>query len=228
MAGALREAEAPGVSRRPSCGCAAPIDELSGATPLFSPSGRSTYRGRLRGRRFYRCGVGSLDVADVRGRLSHWTATFDFNHGAVGEKVAGLDAGGGTTYTARQVFEGGQAAQLTALRGKENYGRWGGRVVFPSRLVKGDEIWWRVRTWWPKGMDYSAAPRLKFLRVHTCTATGENRGYNDIYINPPGSEVPFQYIYEGEHRWRPVSGAEDAIVPDTWETYELYLKLDEP
>jgi hypothetical protein len=28
-----------------------------------------------------------------------WTMTFDFNGGAVGERVAGLDAAGGTRYT---------------------------------------------------------------------------------------------------------------------------------
>lgn len=156
-----------------------------------------------------------------------WPMRFDFNDGAVGERVAVLDAAGGTMYTMEQSYEGGKAAVLNALRGKENYGRWGGRVKFPTGLGKGDEIWWRVRTFWPKGMDYSANPRLKFLRVHTCTATGEHRAYNDIYINVPGSETPFQFIYEGAHKWSDIGRAEDAIVPDTWETYELYLKLGE-
>jgi len=156
-----------------------------------------------------------------------WTKSFDFNDGALGEKVAGLDAAGGTKYTTEQSYEGGKAAVLSAQRGKENYGRWGGRVSFPTRLSKGDEIWWRVRTFWPKEMDYSANPRLKFLRVHTCTANGGNRGYNDIYINAPGSKIPFQFIYEGAQRWSHVSDVEDAIVPNTWETYEFYLKLDD-
>lgn len=156
-----------------------------------------------------------------------WTLEFDFNAGTVGERVAGLDAAGGTKYTTEQSFEGGKAAVLNARRGKESYGRWGGRVKFPGRLRKGDEIWWRVRTFWPKGMDYSANPRLKFLRVHTCTPEGKNRGYNDIYINKPGSKIPFQFIYEGAHKWSPVSGQGDAIVPDKWETYEYYVKLDD-
>jgi len=155
-----------------------------------------------------------------------WTVKFDFNDGADGQKVAGLDAGGWTRYTTEQFFEGGRAASLEAKRGKENFGRWGGRMHFPSRLRRGDEVWWRVRTFWPKGMDYSANPRLKFLRVHTCTPEGKNRGYNDIYINKPGSKIPFQFIYEGAHKWSAVSDAGDAIVPDTWETYEYYLKLD--
>ncbi len=166
-------------------------------------------------------------VATGHGGEPSWTIKYDFNKGTIGQKVAGLDAGGWTKYTTEQVYEGGQAATLKAKRGKENWGVWGGRMHFPSKLHKGDEVWWRVRTYWPKGMDYSAAPRLKFLRVHTCTPEGKNRGYNDIYINAPGSKVPFQYIYEGAHKWKPVSGEADAIVYDKWETYEYYVKLDD-
>jgi len=156
-----------------------------------------------------------------------WTVKFDFNDGTVGQMVPGLGAAGRTRFTTEQSFEGGKAVSLEARRGRESFGRWGGTVKFPARLRKGDEIWWRVRTFWPKGMDYSANPRLKFLRVHTCTPQGKNRGYNDIYINAPGSKIPFQFIYEGAHKWKPVSGAADAIVPDKWETYEYYLKLDD-
>jgi hypothetical protein len=156
-----------------------------------------------------------------------WTKAFDFNDGVSGEKVDSLDAAGGAKYTAEQSYEGGQAALLAARRGQENFGHWGGSIAFPAKLRQGDELWWRVRTFWPKGMDYSANPRLKFLRIHTSAADGTHRGYNDIYINPLGSKTPFQYIYEGAHEWSPVGDAKDAIVPDQWETYEIYLKLDD-
>lgn len=156
-----------------------------------------------------------------------WTLLYDFNDGKLGEKVANLDAGGRTIYTHEQMFEGSQAASLKALRGKENFGGWGGRMTFPRTLKKDDEIWWRVRTYWPKGMDYSAAPRLKFLRIHTKGPDGANHGYNDIYINPPGSEQPFMFIYEGEAKWTRIGDKTDAIKHDTWETYELYIKLDD-
>jgi len=177
--------------------------------------------------------IGALTVAIVTilstGHASEpsWTLSYDFNDGTVGQMVAGLDAGGWTRYTKQQSFEGGKAAVLEARRGRENFGRWGGVVKFPANLRKGDEIWWRVRTYWPKGMDYTANPRLKFLRIHTCSSTGENHGYNDVYINKPGSNVPIQFIYEGEAKWSSVSTTEDAIVPDTWEAYEFYMKLDD-
>ncbi len=171
-------------------------------------------------------GNASTKTDVVQTDAAGWTVTYDFNDGAIGQKVAGLDAGGGTRYTKEHFYDEGQGAVLSALRGRENFGQWGGRIHFPRKLLKGDELWWRVRTRWPKDMDYSAMPRLKFLRIHTSSAAGKNRGYNDIYINPPGSEVPFQYIYEGEHKWTMLCDQTQAIVPDQWETYEYYLKLD--
>ena len=50
---------------------------------------------------------------------------------------------------------------------------------------------------------------------------------DDIYINPPGSEVPLQFIYEGAHKWTKIGTQQDAIQPDSWECYEYYLKLDD-
>lgn len=173
------------------------------------------------------CGTVTGQEVSAEAGASGWTLRYDFNDGSLGEKVAGLDAGGRTTYTDEQVFEGEQAASLRALRGKENFGGWGGRMMFPEELGQGDEIWWRVRTYWPEGMDYSASPRLKFLRIHTKGPDGSNHGYNDLYINTPGSSTPFNFIYEGEAKWSSVGEEADAIAHDTWETYELYLKLDD-
>jgi hypothetical protein len=158
---------------------------------------------------------------------SGWTVHLDFNDGIVGEKVAGMDAAGRSLYTKEQSLEGGQAIMMQARRGKEEYGHWGGIIPFPKHLHKGNEIWWRVHTYWPKGIDYSASPRLKFLRIHTSPKDGGNLGYNDIYLNPPGSKIPLQYIYEGQQKWSPIGDQSQAIQVDTWETYEYYLKLDD-
>lgn len=156
-----------------------------------------------------------------------WHIHLDFNKGVPGEKVSELGAAGRTLYTTEHAREGGQGAVLHAQRGKESFGRWGGTIRFPEKLHKGDEVWWRVHTYWPDGTDYSASPRLKFMRIHTQTASGKNLGYNDIYMNPPGQEVPFQYIYEGEHKWTQIGNADDGVRYDEWETYEFYLKLDD-
>ena len=136
-----------------------------------------------------------LISSDCHASEPSWILSYDFNDGAVGQMVTGLDAGGRTRYTEEQSFEGGKAAVLEARRGRENFGRWGGILKFPANLRKGDEIWWRVRTYWPKGMDYTANPRLKFLRIHTCSSTGKNHGYNDLYINNHNSASHYDYNY---------------------------------
>jgi hypothetical protein len=158
---------------------------------------------------------------------SGWTVHMDFNDGEEGQRVKGMDAAGQSKYTKEQSYEGGQGLVMRARRGKEEFGHWGGIIKFPKHLHKGDELWWRVHTYWPKGINYSAAPRLKFLRIHTCPKEGGNFGYDDIYINPPGSKVPLQFIYEGAHKWTQIGTQQDAIQPDTWECYEYYLKLDD-
>ncbi|MBN1670383.1 MAG: hypothetical protein JXR37_05100 [Kiritimatiellae bacterium] len=157
-----------------------------------------------------------------------WTVHVTFNGGTEGEPAneAPFSAFSGTTYTREQSFEGGMGVILHARRGKENFGYWGGSVNFPTNLVRGDEIWWRVRTRWPAGQSYESNPWLKFLRIHTRTAAETNHGYDDLYIANPGSDQPFRAIYEGGGAWRTCGTPADAIQPDAWETYEMYLRLD--
>ena len=158
-----------------------------------------------------------------------WTKTFDFNEGNIGDKVSGMEAQGNTIYDSERVLEGTQAAKLTSTQGKTGYGSWGGVIPHDENLYKGDEIWFRVNTYFPSGFDYHATGeglRLKFLRFHTLSAEGNNYGYNDIYIDREGSGRAFLYIYEGEAVWKEV--ADDSYLPkfDVWETYEFYVKFD--
>ncbi len=176
--------------------------------------------------RILQCLMCCLSVPILMG-AEPWTVHIDFNKGSEGEKVSEMGAAGRTLYTKEQTYTGGQAAVLHARRGKEEFGRWGGTITFPKHLHKGDEVWWRVHTHWPKGMDYSASPRLKFMRIHTCPKGGGNFGYDDIYMNAPGSKHPLQFIYEGQHKWSMIGTAEDAVQYDAWECYEYYVKFDD-
>lgn len=164
-----------------------------------------------------------------------FTLSINFNKGPLGSRADNTGAGydtftccaAGTYYTNDQSYEGGQAAELNNAQGREGFGRWGGVVNFPSPLVKGDEIWIRVRTYWPSGSTYDAYPHLKFLRIRTETPGGTNQGYYDLYINPSDkNNTPFKFIKEKVNKWSPVGNASDAIVFDKWETYEMYVKLD--
>jgi len=160
-----------------------------------------------------------------------WYFERDFNSGELEEKAEGSDGfsgtAGGSYYTSNVVYEGGQAAEMNVRKGESGFGYWGGSLGFPD-LYKGDEFWFRVRTYFPSEFDYTASPRLKFLRLHTATGEGSNAGYNDIYINPLDSEdSPFKGIKEGHNQWYDFGNDSHDIVYDKWETYDFYVKLDD-
>jgi hypothetical protein len=175
-----------------------------------------------------------------------------FDQGTLGQTVQGQpdgfdDAAGDSVLTDEICYRGGRAAKLQIKASDTAFGTWGGIVNTPV-LHAGDEIWYRVRTYWPNGSDLTAyyntgLPNshtdknqpswpeiLKFLRLHTVTPTQGNGGYDDIYISTsPTSDHALQFIYEGQQMWTLVGKVSDRIQLATWETYEVYLKLsDQP
>jgi len=119
-----------------------------------------------------------------------------------------------------KAYSGNMAALLDIKANTSGYGTWGGTFTFPEKLGKGDEIWYRVSVNIPSGFDYDADPWLKFMRIHTPD------GHLDWYITNEGSKYPFQFIYEGEQVWSKFGTDNDRVQFDRWETYEMYIKLD--
>jgi hypothetical protein len=86
----------------------------------------------------------------------------------------------------------------------------------------------------PFGFNYnstSEGAHLKFLRVHTSSASGSNQGYNDWYINPSNrvsgdNNGTHKFIFEGEQRWSDFGTEADRPQFGVWEVYEMYLKFD--
>ncbi|EON92747.1 hypothetical protein MARLIPOL_08339 [Marinobacter lipolyticus SM19] len=164
-----------------------------------------------------------------------WTRSLTFENGSVGAKTQSSssedfdDAAGGTYFTDEQILSGNLAAKLTVTAGDTAFGRWGGIINFPEVLKKGDEIWFRVNTFFPDGFNWdstSSGNLLKFLRVHVQTSSGANSGYNDWYLTPEATTIPHQFIYEGQQQWFRFGAASDEIQRGRWETYEMYIKLD--
>ena len=93
-------------------------------------------------------------------------------------------------------------------------------------------MWFRVRTFMPPGFDYTAEPRLKFLRIATKHSDGSGMGHNDIYLMPPGTNPPLYWIYEGNVGVYQRGGSlqfgnqSDQVLKGAWETYEFYVKFD--
>lgn len=164
-----------------------------------------------------------------------WTRELTFENGEVGTNARGSaqdfdDAAGGSYITNERVLRGDQAAKLTVTDGSTAFGEWGGIINFPEPLRKGDEIWFSVNTFFPEGFNYDSTgegEHLKFLRVHVSTPTGANRGYNDWYINPEGSSVPHKFICECQARWFDFGTSAEAVQRGRWESYEMYIKLDD-
>ena len=159
-----------------------------------------------------------------------WYYEKDFNQGTVGEKAEAEDGFTGTagkSYYSDQIVYEGLSAQLNAVKGKSGFGTWGGLLDFPN-LGHGDEVWIRLRTYFPSSFDYTASPKLKFLRLRTTHDDGSNAGYNDILIERPDTSKDYHFFgsKEGNYNSYTFGNRSHKIVSDTWETYEWYVKLD--
>lgn len=171
---------------------------------------------------------------------SAWTVSQTFDDKSVGTSC-GWEAAGGSKIDSGNAYSGSKSCRLSVTAGDTAFGNWGGIINHPSRVGRGGEIWVRIRTFMPVGFNYNSngeGNHLKFFRIHTMSDSNENFGYNDIYINPKGSSVPFQFIYEGEQVWSMIGSLAGLLLDPllgtnkhpiqlgTWETYEFYVKLD--
>ena len=138
---------------------------------------------------------------------------------------------GGVLYTTAKSFEGGKGVEMNITAGDTGFGIWGGIIGHPTApQKKGDQIWFRVRTYWPSGFNYDSTGEgghLKFLRIHTQSAGGGKWGYNDWYMNPRGTDISHKFIFEGEQMWYDMVPTAYQPQYDVWESYEFYVKLDD-
>ncbi len=178
-----------------------------------------------------------------------WVVKIDCNEGVNGQYVQQSsalnhfsDASSKTQYTTEKSVEGGMGCKLNVRGGTSGWAEFGGRRMLPTNLYKGSEIWVRVHTLFPTDFDYNSTSRgskLKFLRVHTKSGDSgidgscvpKNEGYNDWYIYPNTKvfgDVPFGFIKECHDKWREFGSFDKgiSIKKGVWETYEMYIKLD--
>ncbi|MEJ2406095.1 MAG: hypothetical protein P8171_17695 [Candidatus Thiodiazotropha sp.] len=128
-----------------------------------------------------------------------------------------------------QSYSGSNSCLLHINAGQTGFGVWGGILSHPSPLYRGDEVWVRVRTFFPASFNYDSSGEgnhLKFLRLHTRGDSNTNYGYDDIYIDPEASSLAFRFIYEGDPVWSNIGSTDDKIKKGVWETYEYYVKFD--
>jgi hypothetical protein len=173
--------------------------------------------------------VAGMAICSFTAPVFAWTVNMNFDNSLLGSVGGFTDAAGLTKVTSALAYSGSKSAELNITAGCYCYGTWGGLIAHPTLLKKGDQVWFRVRTYMPIGFNYDSSgegSHLKFLRIHTQSALGSNEGYNDWYINPKGSATSHKFIFEGEQVWDQFASSAYAPVLGKWETYEFYVKLD--
>lgn len=110
---------------------------------------------------------------------------------------------------------------------------WGLAGRLNNRLVQGDEIWIRFRTFFPTGYDFTASPHLKFFRIDQgTTASGGHGAHIDWYIRFLGQAGDtnnvgyFDFIQEDIQSWLyDTTTVPTGIVRNQWQTWNIYYKL---
>lgn len=156
-----------------------------------------------------------------------WRMASNFSALSLGA-TARQDTGITEAFSATKVAmspDGRKCAEMGITAGISGSGQWGGIISHPTNLVEGNEVIFKVSSYFPVGFDFTATPRLKFLRVHTGSGVNINEGYLDLYILPQGgfshdSEVAGVYTSNGGGL--PLG---KPIVTGVWETYEVHVKF---
>ncbi|MGE0326745.1 MAG: hypothetical protein AB7K71_06820 [Polyangiaceae bacterium] len=138
-----------------------------------------------------------------------------------------FDAAGRSTASSEVAFRGAQSARMEIRTGDAGgFGKWGGIIPIKPALKKGQEVWVRLQVLWPQSFQFSAAPWMKFLRLHSTKADGGNAGYNDLYVDQADStQSVLRTIKEVHDVWAVYDGPK--LPRDRWESYEMYLFIDD-
>jgi len=132
------------------------------------------------------------------GNAGAWTIQQSYDNENVGAKCNKWGSSQ-SIVSSDESASGAKSCKQSINEGETGFGKWGGVIKFPSTLHSGDELWIRIRTFFPSGFIYTSSPGhlLKFLRVATFDSAGNGNGYNDWYIKRDGGSKPFGFIYEG-------------------------------
>ena len=175
--------------------------------------------------------VSSMDVPQVDAGGASFVPFFSdgFESYEDGISLSGLvfDAAGNTRASQERAAHGTGSARMAINDDNAGaFGNWGGIIPIRPGLAEGQEVWVRLYVYWPESFEFSAAPWMKFLRLHNADADGENAGYNDLYIhNADGPESVLRTIKEVHNIWAVNDGP--PIPRGRWERYEMHLYIDD-
>ena len=190
----------------------------------------------------------AFSLQAVAGTAAAFTINLNSDQAVVGTKaqsgscqLAGEEAftsdAGQTYYSSTQSYSGNNSLQMEIRQGQQGFGAFGGIINFNNcghvggrNLVKGEEIWIRMRMYIPSGFQWNRNGKNKFIRFRTYHNDSQGRpvseGYNDLYLDSHDMWAPFKYIFEGAQQWYNMGQPNDWLQQGRWETVEFYLKLD--
>ena len=156
-----------------------------------------------------------------------------------GNSVFTTDAGK-TWFTNAQYTSNSMGMELNSTIGHNGFGEIGGVFDFSTcgfeggKVVKGQEIWLRVKMKFPIGFTFNVNGRNKFMRLRAGHDDGSggitSEGFNDLYINglanADGDNSALHWIFEGVAMNWVFGNAPMTLADGNWHTYEMYLKLD--
>ena len=179
-----------------------------------------------------------------------WTITQNFDTQGVGTTCGNWGAAGRSKVTNGTYYSGPNACKVEIHTTDgcpgdcgTGYGNWGGVIGFPSRVTNNQELWIRLKIFFPTGFDYNVkGGRLKFMRVKTTSDAVSNRGADDLLISPYPridkylGEPSYAYPYAAQYENAPAGpnvGSQpvgkdptDNIQHNQWQTYEWYIKFN--
>ncbi len=153
-----------------------------------------------------------------------WELLRDFNAGPSGSSTSNVADGfsgdaSASVYTTEQVYAGAYSCKMTITAGTGGTGAWGGRVNFPTTLVKGDTLWYQHYYYMPDAYVIETDPNwLKYLRFLTKNSGGTSIGYLDLYLNDDDAGTPattYRWIYEPQSVWT-TTGPNRRFLRDQW------------
>lgn len=167
-----------------------------------------------------------------------WTPAYYQNFDSYAVGTAGvLNTYGVTAVDNAESYSAPNSGRINIAAGSTQPGGAAEALVANIVPVAGNQVWFRVRTFFPVGFNFTATGAgsgngLKFLRIETDPIGAHTPAHIDCYLLGGTSTAVggFDFIYEGQQVWMLAQSATSlpsGIVLGQWQTWEVYYYLSD-
>lgn len=160
-----------------------------------------------------------------------WSVNDNYDNQSDGQRCGSFwNSQQDSTVTSEKSSSGSKSCKMRITQGNKG---WGGGFTFSS-LKKGDEFWMRFRIFMPTGFNYNIIDTTqgdsnKFIRLTVKDTSGTSSFLDWKWENDYKADayaVKLQRDNCTTNCWQLFGSANDKPKHGTWETYEIYAKLD--